>query len=241
MKNIFILGLLILSFVSCKKDPQAIFSGRDGIIFYYKSGSEQDSVSYSFKANAIPKSKDTVYIKMRLVGKLANHDREILVVPDDGTTAVEGIHFILPKVVMPAGSLEVRYPVVLLNAADLSSKAVRLVLRVAESKDLIVGTVGQADFSTRNTARFKINFSNNLIRPDYWDYIAGYVGPYSAVRYQFMIDALGTSNFRPTTKGGLLTYPDFLNFKAVLKTALDEYEKVNGPLMDENELRVTFP
>lgn len=240
MKNIFILALLIFLFVSCKKDPQSIFSGRDGISFYYKSGPEQDSISYSFKANVVPKTKDTVYIKMRLVGKLANRDREILVVPGEGTTAIEGTHFILPNIVMPADSLEVKYPVVLLNAADLSSKTVRLVLRVAESKDLIVGTIGQADFSTRNTSLFKINFSNNLIQPDYWNYIAGYVGGYSAVRYQFMIDVLGTSNFRPTTKGGLLTYPDFLNFKAVLNTALKEYEETNGPLMDENNLRITF-
>ncbi|TDQ72240.1 DUF4843 domain-containing protein [Sphingobacterium yanglingense] len=240
MKNIFIIGLLFLSLASCRKDPQSVFSGQDGVTFYYKSGPEQDSVSYSFKANVVPKTKDTVYIKMRLVGKLANYDREISVVADKGSTAVEGTHFILPKTFMQADSFEVRYPVVLLNSPDLVSKTVRLVLRVADSKDLIVGTVGQADYSTRNTAVFKINFSNNLIKPDYWDYIGGYVGPYSNVRYQFMIDALGTSNFRPNTKGGLLTYPDFLNFKAVLGTALNEYEKKNGPLMDENNLRITF-
>lgn len=240
MKNLFIICLLFLTLFSCKKDPQSIFSGQDGIAFYYRSGSEQDSVSYSFKANAKPTTRDTVFLKMRLVGKLAKHDRAIAVVAGPGTTAVEGTHFILPEMVMPADSMEVMYPVVLLNAVDLSNKTVRLVLAVADSKDLIKGTVGQADYSTRNTDIFKINFSNNLIKPDYWNYIAGYVGPYSDVRYQFMIDVLGTSNFRPTTKGGLLTYPEFLNFKAVLQTALGEYEKINGPLMDENDLRVTF-
>lgn len=241
MKNLFIIIILFLTLASCRKDPKSVFSGQDGIAFYYKSGTEQDSMSYSFKANAIPKDRDTLYIKMRLVGKLANHDREISVVAGEGTTAIEGTHFILPKIVMPADSMLVNYPVVLLNATDLNTKTVKIVLKVADSKDLIKGTDGQADITTRNAVLFKINFSNNLIKPDYWNYIQGYIGAYSDARYEFMIKVLGTSNFRPTTKGGLLTYPDFLNFSTILKDALDEHERIHGPLMDENKVRVTFP
>lgn len=236
-----IILLVVMVLLSCRKDPQSIFSGKDGIAFYYLSGPEQDSVSYSFSGSKIPKTRDTVYVKMRLLGKLSKQPREILVVPGTGTTAIAGTHFILPNIVMPADSFEVKYPVVLLNAPDLKTKTVRLVLNIAESKDLVVGTLGQANTTTRNVVQFKINFSNNLIKPDYWSYIQGYLGEYSAVKYQFMIDVFGTSNFRPTTKGGLITYAEYLNFRAVLRNALDAYEKVNGPLMDENNLRVTFP
>lgn len=227
-------------FSACKKDPNASYLGKNGITFYYLSGLEQDSVSYSFKFNVIPKVKDTVWVKMRLVGKLSDQPREIKIIAAPGTTAEEGKHYLLPDFVLPADSFTVRYPVVLMSTPDLDHKNVRLVMRIADSKDLIAGTVGQADPSSANTQQFKIFFSNRLVKPDYWDYIQSYIGLYSEVRYDFMIKVFGTSNFRPDTKGGSITYPQWINIQVRLKNALDKYEKEHGPLMDGDE-RLVFP
>ena len=241
MNKILTLCMLLMVLASCKKDPQSVFSGKDGITFYYKSGLEQDSVSYSFKLNQVPKARDTVWVKMRLVGKLSKQARQIKIIAGPGTTATEGKHFILPDFSLPADSFQVKYPLVLLSTPDLDSKAVRLVMQIAESPDLIVGTRGQADVSTANTVQFKVNFSNRLIKPDYWNYIAYYIGEYSAVRYQFMIDTFGMSDFRPDTKGGIIGYAQWVNIKGKLRNALDAYVSKNGPLIDENGGKVEFP
>ncbi|WP_316814796.1 DUF4843 domain-containing protein [Pedobacter nyackensis] len=241
MKQLSIIFVMLMIFSACKKDPESSYSGQNGITFYYMSGAEQDSVSYSFVLNKIPKSKDTVWVKMRLVGKLSDKPREIKVIAGPGSTAIAGTHYILPDYVLPAGSFTVKYPVVLLSTPDLDNKSVRLVMRVADSKDLVAGTTGQADPSSANTIQFKVNFSNKLIKPDYWGYIAGYIGEYSDVRYQFMIDVFGTPNFRPDSKGGSIGYPQWLNIQARLNNALDKYISQHGPLIDENEEEVVFP
>lgn len=241
MKYLFTICAMLGILASCKKDPQSVFSGKDGIAFYYKSGAEQDSISYSFKFNLMPKVKDTVWIKMRLVGKLSKQPRQIKIVAAAGTTAIEGTHFILPDFSLPADSFQVRFPLILLAASDLENKSVRLVMQVADSKDLIAGTRGQADQTTANTTQFKVNFSKGLIKPDYWSYIASYIGEYSKVRYQFMIDVFGTTNFRPDTKGGIITYPQWVNIKGKLRNALDVYVSQHGPLIDEDGGKVEFP
>jgi hypothetical protein len=240
MNKILTLCMVLMALASCQKDPESVFSGKDGITFFYRSGLEQDSVSYSFKLNQ-PKTRDTVWVKMRLVGKLNGEKREIKIISGPGTTATEGKHFILPEFYLPADSFQVKYPLVLLSTSDLDTKAVRLVMQIADSKDLIVGTRGQADPTTANTVQFKVNFSNRLIKPDYWSYIAYYIGEYSAVRYQFMIDVFGMSDFRPDTKGGTITYAQWVNIKGKLRNALDAYVSKNGPLMDENGGKVEFP
>lgn len=241
MKYLLTICSMLIVLASCKKDPQSKFSGTDGIAFYYQSGAEQDSISYSFKFNQVPKTRDTIWIKMRLVGKLSKQQRQIKIVAGPGTTATEGTHFILPDFYLPADSFKVKYPLILLAAPDLTNKAVRLVMQVADSKDLIAGTRGQTDASTANTVLFKVNFSSRLIKPDYWNYISYYIGEYSEVRYQFMIDVFGTADFRPDTKGGVIGYAQWVNIKGKLRNALDAYVAQHGPLIDENGVRVEFP
>jgi hypothetical protein len=118
MKYLSIIVVVLMLLVSCKKGPQAVFSGKDGITFYYKSGAEQDSISYSFSFNTTPKAKDTVWVKMRLVGNLSKQQRQIKVVAGPGSSAIEGKHFILPDYYLPADSFQVKYPVVLLSSPD---------------------------------------------------------------------------------------------------------------------------
>ncbi len=241
MKLLSIIFVILMFLVSCKKGPQAVFSGKDGITFYYQAGLEQDSVSYSFSSNTTPKLKDTIWVKMRLVGKLSSQNRQIKVITGPGSSAIEGKDYILPDYYLPADSFKVRYPVVLLSTPDIDNKDVRLVMQVADSKDLVIGTKGAADNSTANTVTFKINFSNRLIKPDYWNYIAPYIGEYSRARYQFMIDVYGTANFRPDTKGGIIGYAQWVNIKGRLRNAMDAYVLLNGPLIDENGAIVEFP
>ena len=241
MNKILKMCVVLMVLASCKKDPSAVFTGKDAISFYYRSGRETDSMSYSFKFNQIPKSRDTLWIKMRLIGNLSNQRREIKIVAGAGSTAIEGKHFILPPFYLPADSFMIKYPLILLSTPDLDNKAVRLVMQIEDSKDLAVGTRGQADMTTANVFRFKVNFSNQLIKPSYWGDISSYVGEYSATKYQFMIDVVGTSDFRPDYLGGTISGSQLSNIQVKLRNTLKVYTSQHGPLKDENGENVEFP
>jgi len=233
--------MMLVILASCKKDPQSTFSGKNGIVFYYFNGLPEDYISYSFKFNKIPKTRDTILLKMRLVGKLSSQARKIKVVTGSGTTAIEGTHFILPDISLPADSFEVSYPVVLLKTLDLDNKEVRLVIEVAENNELEPATLGTAEGGRIYFHATTIDFSNRLVKPPFWDSNKAKVGEYSRVKYEFIISVLGVVDFRAIPNGGQLTFAQFFNLSAKLKNALQEYVLKNGPLIDENGLPVEFP
>lgn len=240
MKNIFIILIVFLTFTACKKIEIEKFSGKPSIAIY-SIGAEIDSTNFTFGGLPTAKTQDTVFIKMRIVGRTSNQPREISVEAGPKTTAIEGVNYRFPKIMLPANAITINYPVVLINSPDLLTKTVKLVVRVKANENFERGATGQADFSTRNIAEFKINFNNQFIKPDYWNFIQFYFGDYSDVKYKFMIKTLGFSDFRPISKGGTITYSDFLNYTVELANALDVYNANNAQLVDENGIDVTFP
>ncbi len=242
MKNIIIVLLLILSILSCKKAKFNGYEAGNGMYFY--AFTDDNIINYSFANQAGVKTKDTIFVDMRLMGKISKQSREVSVVETSGTTAIKGTHFILPKVILPADSFHLRYPVVLLNTEDLKTKTYRLVINIEENKDFIQGAIGYTNGYTDGWSYkyIEINFNNQIIKPDYWSSIQKYFGKYSDVKYKFMIDVLGFSNFKPVyIRGGIITYSEFLNYNGKLKNALEAYMAKHGPLIDENGEQVSFP
>ncbi|WP_165503519.1 DUF4843 domain-containing protein [Pedobacter hiemivivus] len=240
MKNI-VLILLLFFIVSCKKSELTAYEAGSGLAFYIVSASERDSMNYSFASQLTIKSRDTIFLKLRLTGKPVSRAREISISTGEGTTAKEGVHFILPKILLPSDSLTISYPVILLNAMDLTTNTYKLVLKVQENKDFVQGAVGISNVETRNIPYYKINFNNQLIKPDYWIYVQNYFGDYSNVKFRFIIEYLGFTDLRPTHIGGTIIYSDFLNYNVALKNELEKYKAIYGPLMDENVKEVSFP
>lgn len=241
MKNTTLILLAIITLTACKKEKTEVFNGKAGISFYYVASGGADSTNFSFANQIVQKSRDTIFVRMRVMGTAVNYDREIEVKALPATTAKEGVNFILPKIILPADSLNTTYPIVLINSEDLKTNTYHLEVAVAENKDFVQGVVGQANITTRNIPLYKINFNNQLIQPDYWKYIANYFGDYSNVKYRFMIDVCGFSDFKPDSIGGTLSYSDFLNYNVKLKNALKIYEDANGPLLDETGQQISFP
>lgn len=241
MKNATLILIAIITLSACKKDTTEVFSGKPGISFYYVVASGADSTNFSFANQTKEEERDTIFIGMRVMGTAVSYPREIEAKALPATTAKEGVDFILPKIVLPADSLTVAYPIILINTEALKTNTYHLEVAVKENQDFIQGVVGQADVTTRNIPVYKINFNNQLIEPDYWEYIANYFGDYSNVKYRFMIDVLGFSDFRPDYIDGFLTYSDFLNYNVKLKNALKDYNDANGPLLDETGQEISFP
>lgn len=229
-----ILVLILMALVSCRKEPQSVYSGKDGIVFYYIQGAERDSVYYSFRESAVVENKDTVWVKMRLIGKLSDRPRKIKVVTAEGTTAIEGTHYILPEINLSANSFLTKYPVVLLKHPDIEDKTLRLKIQVADTEELVTGTVGHTGRTGINLAHYIINFTAGLDRPNYWqDY---YLGAYSDGKYEFIKEVIGTYDF-----GGYSFY-QFINLNTRLNNKLKERnDKYGSPLLDENKAAVTFP
>lgn len=241
MKNASLVLLAMIMLSACKKDKMLLFNEKAGISFYYMSGLGADSTNFSFANQIQQKLRDTLFVQMRVMGPAADHPREIEVKALPATTAKEGVNFILPKITLPADSLTVAYPIILINTDDLKTNTYHLEVAVSENKDFVQGAVGQADVTTESIPVYKINFNNQLIEPDYWDYIAGYFGDYSNVKYQFMIEVCGFSDFTPDYIGGNVSYSDFLNYNVKMKNALKKYTDANGPLLDETGLAISFP
>lgn len=240
MKKLLII-ITILFFAACKKAAIEPYNDTPGIAFYINGdGTENDSLSYSFANQLEAKDTDTIFLKMRIVGAATDNAREISVKAAIGTTAREGIDYKLPGISLPAGELTVLYPVVLINSEELKDTTFRLVVEVAANKYFEPGAAGREIGNTINMHQYIIDFNNQLIKPGYWNLIQGYFGAYSATKYRFMMQVMGTSDFAPESAGGTLTYADLLNYPVTLRNALAEYEAVHGPLIDENGDRVTF-
>lgn len=231
-----ILAALIFVVGGCKKVSMPGYEAGPGLYFNDVMG---DSTNYSFANQVALKTTDTLFLKMIIMGNLENHERDVQLEAIDGSTAKEGVHYKLPIIKLASKAYEFLYPVVLFNTEDLKTNTVRLVLKAKANKDFPEGAAIITGSS--RYAKYKVNFNNKLIKPDYWRFIQNYFGEYSDVKYKFMIDVIGISDFLPDLNGGTIVYSDFINYSGQMRKALDEYEAIHGPMLDETGKEVSFP
>ena len=232
----------ILLFASCKKDEIPFYSGDAGLSFYLNSN-ESDSLSYSFAFSSVEKQKDTVFLKVRILGAPANYPRKMMLVAADGTTARKGIDYDLPEFVIPAGGITALYPVIVYNTPEMKTKTFRLIVTIAENQDFKSGVIGEETGSvnenypgTISLSKMKINISNQLTKPSYWSDMEWAFGSFSVTKFKFMIGVTGLTDFSYDAIGD----EGASNLPLKLANALDAYELINGPLIDEFGQRVTF-
>lgn len=227
---LIILSCMIGLLPSCKKAELQKYSAGDAIYFY-----SIDSINYSFANKAGILASDTIFIPMQILGPVKKYSRSLQLKATTGTTAQANVHYSLPTVVVKANANTVAYPVIVFNTPDLNTNTASLRLEVIENTDFPQGA-GIINNGIHFTS-FKINYNNTLIKPSYWGEIQGHFGQYSNVKYKFMIDTFGKSEFPPS----LNSYSEYLTLKATISKALQEHEVINGPLIDENKNKVTFP
>jgi hypothetical protein len=235
--------MIVVSLFSCKKEEVATYQGKDGVSFFaytYQLLHTTAVRSYSFALQATQKPRDTMFIPLRITGKLSDSPRTVLLKAIDGTTATAGVDFELKEAIIPPGTYIFNYPLILINSPGMAKNVYRIVLEPAETKDFTLGTFGQTPATTttlgteQNFRYLKIEVTNQYIEPAYWADLD--FGVFSAEKYKFMVKTLGITDFsyeRIGTDG-------LLNFPVTLRNALIAYEAVNGPLIDENGQRVTF-
>jgi len=234
MKQTLYMIILILCCISCKKDDIQFFEGKDAMSLYIGQY-EADSTLYSFATRSAGIKQDTVFVKVRIQGSSRKVERVIELEPFQGTSAVEGTDYLLPKFILPADSIEVRYPVILLRSERLKDERIVLNVAVKASEVFEKGAIGQEINKSYSIPYYKIIFNDFLSKPPYWDNIEWAVGTFSIAKFQFMFRIYGSDkDFENVTTGELL------NMRLRLRAAQAEYEAENGPLLDENGLHVTF-
>lgn len=231
--TIFILLVLVLG---CKKSEIPTYHGADGISFYISYFANPDSINYSFALQPAQKQRDTVFIPMRLVGKPSANPRTFKLRATDSSTARNNVDYILPNATLPANQLSVNYPLIVLNSPEMKTTTFKLMLEVAPGADLVAGAPGVAADLSANLKRMKVNITNQLIRPTYWDNLEFLFGTFSVVKFQFMIKVSGLTNFDPNVVGA----GDLFRLQVNFRNALTVYEAANGPLIDEFGNRVKF-
>ncbi|WP_295124947.1 DUF4843 domain-containing protein [uncultured Chitinophaga sp.] len=234
MKYLVFLSIITLA-IACRKDNVEPYSGDNGIAFYLDEY-EVDSLTYSFAFSLTQLPKDTVFLKMRIMGPAAKNDRTVKVHAVAGSTAREGKDYILPEFTVPAGAITIDYPVVLLNSPEMTSQSFRLVLEMQPNKDFVQGATGLEVGSTMSIKQYKLNVSNQFVEPSYWSDVSGAFGLFSVAKLKFMMQVTGLTDFSYEALG----VDGYYNLPVTLATALAEYEAANGPLIDENGNRVTF-
>lgn len=236
MMRYLILLMILSALFACKKEKVEPYKGDDGIAFYATIYDPQ-SIAYSFAFNVKPVTRDTVFFKMRVSGRAADHPRTVAVKAVAGTTARAGIDYILPEVTLPAGQLTLDYPVIVLNSPEMVTNTYTLVAEIAENSDFSIGSLGNVPASPYTEVNFKqvkVEISNKLVQPSYWS--VGTFGTFSITKFKFMIQVTGLTDFSPEAIGVDGQY----NLPIRLRNALAEYEALNGPLYDENNVRVVF-
>lgn len=208
----------------------------EGRVYFYETDTvnalEQmvTEENYSFALVNSSLMEDTVFVRTKLMGHLADYDRSFKAVAiADQTTAVEGVHYKLLDGVMKAGEYIAYLPVVLYRTPDTKEQEVTLYLQISDAGDLIAGNPGQINY--------RINWADMLMKPKNWPY---YFGVYSTNKYRFAIDVLGLTDWPQADRfydgsGGAYVIGELQLFCNQLNEAYEEYRAVNGPIyVDDN-------
>lgn len=202
----------------------------------YRMAVGTDSVSYSFATEASTLKEKQIKVMLTLMGETLPQEREIKLMADpEGTTAQEGVHYDFPEIVkLPANAGTVSFYVTLKRTEELVNTTVFLTLCLEKNGDFQVGVT--------EWSRLKIKWSDMIKKPVNWDKLQEFFGEYSEIKFRFILEHTGVSEFTYGEDGGM-NWSQMYNYKTMVQAALVQYneEHPGKPLMDENNKVVTFP
>lgn len=223
-------GFGALWIAGCKENAGMYMYEDDAPAVYFYAGTSTysaDSLVHNFVLTPVEQDMDTVYVPLRILGFAADRDRAVNISVADSSTAISGVHYDLGPAVIPAGKYSDSIPVYVYRTAEMQEQRLRLYLRIEPSEDL---TTGYDRYLS-----YKVVVTDQVLPPT-WSYTySSTFGNYSNVKFRFMVSVLQVTSFT-----GL--YPsEIAGMASRVKAALAVYEAENGPLYDENGVRVTFP
>ncbi len=248
MKKIFIIAAATLvALAGCEQNVMTEYENSPAIYFTrglgYYDLDRNDSIAHSFFLLPANTVRDTVWVKVSTMGLTADHDRYVKVVQANAgepDAAVAGTHYVAfddpgvaQKMVVPAGSVEGRIPVVVLKHASLASRTVRIKLAVAGNEHFRPGIDAWRTYVVTTTSM--------TAKPSIWDTEwANYFGPtWGPVKFRFIIDATGWLDWETPI---LDDYGFQQNMQMEVLQRFAEYNRDNpdNPLRETNGDLVVF-
>jgi hypothetical protein len=205
-----------------------------------------DSIVYNF---AYQKDFDSVVFHVRLTGLPADVDRAFTLEATEGDA--DRLHYTLGNYVLKAGAYQASFPIYLEKPGgydEFKEESGHVLFKMKENAYFREGA--------SETSSLYIVLKNNVGKPDNWDAatspyrtLLSVFGAYSDVKYAFIIQTTGLSNFKvyyTTDPNKQLAEDEITLLQAQYlasscKLALAEHEALHGPLLDENGARVVFP
>jgi hypothetical protein len=230
MKNIYRLiatAILYLLVSACGKEERLMYKEAPAI-YFSRNVVMPDSVNYTFVVKPDSVLKDTVYLNIQISGLASDKDRTFNLVIADSSTAVKGKHFDIGPTVIKAGQYAIKFPVYLFRTPDMKDKVFSIYFSMGSSADFAAG------FS--NSLKYQVRVTDKLLKPADWSDF--FYGPYSLTKHQFMVSRLGTTAI---TMGTGAQFSEIMSILQKMRVELVKYESANGPLVDENGNKVTFP
>lgn len=255
MKKILILSVLILSFLgltSCSQEEIKTYSDANNIYFspavfpLEKNviSTMVDSTGISFAFDNASIQKKVYRIPIRVQGKLSDVDRTVKCTIDETSTAVEGVHFSLPKKIVIRAGREVDSIEVTMNRTpDLKLNRVTLVLNLEENEFFTTKMqtkINALTQKTMNLTRFKLTFDDIISQPIGWSAI---LGTFSPKKFFLMCDLLHLqpSLFNQKTGSIGLTTAEFVYYDNFMKRYLADQKASGNTVYEDNGTEMVFP
>ena len=226
-KYIMLVVASLFALSSCEEKEVEVYGNEAYLVFempgYGFYNTRRDSMAFSFPAKGDDCVEDTLWFKVRIIGKSVPYDRAIkFVVNEETTTAKKDENYKLDPVSIPANSYTVDVPLVVYRAG-LRDKKVRLELAVEPNEYFGVGF--------DKTSRAVFLWGDMFIKPDNWD-ASNYkscFGEFTETRYAFILKACGIVELPDPQDLVTLGF-----YNAKVREALYEYNKTHDmPLEDE--------
>lgn len=232
MKNIMLMAVSLILLSSCENEG-----------FYYQDTARirlegayewalgTDSLEFSFVTAPSSVLEKDIEVTVYIMGEASKENRVANIqIISTKTTATSDLYECPSQVIIPANSYSAKFNVTLKRDDVLQEKTVRLYLQVGPSSDFQSG-VAEYD-------HLLVKWNDVISEPKNWSELKSYFGTFSVVKFRFMLNTLGVSEFDTTT----LTWAQLQNYKIVLLSALKEYNENHpeAPLTDEKGVLVTF-
>jgi hypothetical protein len=177
-----------ICFTACKKEEIDLFGTNRYVQF---TSDIRDSIAFSFFFHP-GKEEERIPLPVKLVGDLGIQDQgyKIEVMPGE-STAPTGNYSLPAEQIFHKGTAKDTAWVTVKKTPDLDHREVRLVLRIAGSKEL---GPGQTDCT------FKvIRITSTVSKPIWWDANMNtyYMGRYSEKKFRIFMDVTGVGDLTP--------------------------------------------
>lgn len=220
-KIIYSLSFFLLALTGCQVEEVDYF---DDTNIYVEFSSTEFSSSFLLYPDITEMSVD---IDVSIQGRALTEEREIKIVADTSSTAIEGVHYIFPeKFVFPADVYSATVPITILLTDDMDDVTYNLVMNIEDADNALRGETVQAT----------LTIDNKISCPDWWVKSSSNViysnllGTYSDYKYLYFIEVTGVSDLSD------MSYADMLRLTMIYKAWLDE----NYPVSDASGSIITL-